>query len=335
MRSVLNGLSYLEKRQLSTWSSSEEPNPKLVRNSNIILGIDNGKTVTQISEELGISRETVSKIRDRFVVFRLDGIECDASRVGRRPTIWGEKAQVVLCTLLYANPPNGSRWTGQDLANERNLPVSTTYKFLKLKGISLDDPRTIHEALDENNLEISEIGGLFLSPIVSAMAFSCEARRSSTIATSPTRTTFYPKENVQAYFSRESEAFFKVVDNITGELLLKVPRKAQNMAFSFFLKLLDGSIEKDREILIVTNNLEITKGTRTMQWFERRPRFHVVDSLGTDGFFRLLRRHIGSVKEGKKKMIALQLEYLVDSITKWRGEPRWHLGVFSSISPLK
>ena len=333
--SVPIGLTYLEKRQLSTWSSLDLSHSKLVRNSNIILGIDSGKTISQISEELGISRETVSKILHRYAVFRLKGITYDAPRVGRRPTIWGERAQVVLCTLLNTNPPNGSRWTGQELARECSLPVSTTYKFLKLKGVSLDDPHTFHQAFNETNLEISEIGGLFLSPIVSAMAFSCEAMRGSTVATGPYRTTFYPMKNVQAYFLRESETFFKVVNGTIRESLLKEPRKIHQKDFSFFLKLLDESIEEPRDILIVVNNLQMTMGMGGVQWFDRRPRYHVVDSLGPDDLGVLLRRHIGSVKKGNKKRIALQLEHLVDRITKSKGEPRWHKDVFSSISPLK
>ena len=165
-------LSIIDKRQLNAWSSSEPYGSVLARNSRIVLGLADGKTINQISAELNICRQTVSRIRHRFMIFGLEGIKSNAPKLGRKSAIGRETADEILYTPLFEIPEWSNRWTGQQLAWRCRVPDSTLYRFLNRMRVSLGMPKTIRDVTNVQNLEISDIAGLFLSPMVNVFAFS-------------------------------------------------------------------------------------------------------------------------------------------------------------------
>lgn len=307
----------------------------LSRNSLIIKGLASGKSFTQVAEELDVCRQTVSKVYHRYIIFGPDGIRTDALRLGRKPTINREKAKELLCLPLYAIPPNNNHWTLHDLSDECDLPTSTIYNLMKLKGVSLEDKKTIHKAIDVSDLDILEIDGFFISPGVSVIVFSCHAKSGMAQAIGVRKSTFYNMGNVQVFFSRTIERFLSVVDVLFNENLSWKPKSIYHEDFLLFLKLIDESIEQGRQLLLITTNLEMVMGERIVFWLDRHTRFQIIDLLGFDQWVERVRYRLETVSEWNRKKIAVQFENLVIDITDYIESPRKNQGVFASIFPLR
>lgn len=328
-------LHILERNKLNTWLSSEAPGSKIARNSQIIMGLANGKTITHVAEELEICRQTVSEVGRRFVIFRLEGINKNAPRLGRRSTIYGEKANEVLYIPLFERPDDATHWTYQRLADRCNLPLSTTYRFLKRRGVALEDSRTIYDAIDESNLKILDVAGLFLSPSASVMAFWCEARDKSAHESSPTRISIGPTDSISTFYSREKDALLRQVEEVQEGLFWTKRRASDSIDFLIFLNILDKSIGRRNKITLIVDTMEMHKGEKVLRWLERHPRFHIVAPLTIDKWSGMIGEYLSSVSERNKKMIALQLEHLVSHLTEWRDGQYRDIGVFASIVPLR
>jgi hypothetical protein len=240
----------------------------------------------------------------------------------------------MLCTALYKMPPNNNRWTVNSLADEWNLPFSSTYNVMKLYDVSLDDTKTLHNAIEVSNLDILEIDGFFTSPGVSVIVLSCRAMDGPAQSIGNNRSTFCNVGKVQVFFSLTIERFLSAVEVFFNENLSKNPLSIYQEDFLLFLKLINESIKDGTELLLITTNLEMVMGERIVLWLERHPRVQIIDLLGFRTWAELLRNHLETVSTWNRKKIALQFENLVIDFTDFTDSPRKKQAVFASIQPL-
>ena len=82
------------------WARGKRFPVRLVQRAQIILMAANGMLNQDIAVKLGTTRPTIQLWRDRFLALRLSGLEKDAPRPGRLPSIPAEKiTEVVEATL--------------------------------------------------------------------------------------------------------------------------------------------------------------------------------------------------------------------------------------------
>ena len=104
----------------------------LVVRARIILAAAPGGSNQEIATLLGITADTVSKWRQRFLMFGLKGLTNWGH--GGRPRKYGHDAQQRLRTQLRQPPPGGAtRWTLDQLAGQLAVPRSSVHEML-IKG---------------------------------------------------------------------------------------------------------------------------------------------------------------------------------------------------------
>jgi transposase len=89
-------LSEEERSVLRRWSRGRSTPARLVLRARIVLAAAEGRMNQDIAEELGTSKKTVSLWRRRFAASRVAGIEKDAPRPGRTPSIPARTVQRIL-----------------------------------------------------------------------------------------------------------------------------------------------------------------------------------------------------------------------------------------------
>src|SRR5262249_5236680 len=67
--------------------------------------------ILEIAAEIGISNQKAARWRKRFLEFGLAGLEKDAPRPGRTPTITPEKVQEVVRRTTQERPANATHWS--------------------------------------------------------------------------------------------------------------------------------------------------------------------------------------------------------------------------------
>ena len=327
-------LSIREKGQLVAWSHSEPSDRPLGRNSSIILKLADGHLVNEVAKVEGVCRQTVSKVRRYFLIFGLDGIERRAPRLGRKPTIKGDRANTVLQIALSEVPLRGFRWTGQQLAMRCELPHPTISRFLKRNEISLEDPRTIKDALEDAQFRILGIAGLFLSTSICIMALSCKPRNGPLVIAPISTTTGFKIGNASVFFSGESERLLRHLVEIQGEISRMKPKRTDYTDVLMFMDILNDKDHPQRETMLVSDSPDIIAASRLTRWMMSHPRFHFAASTGDERWISILRVYLNSVSEVDKRLIAFQLEHLNAKLGEWRRGPYMRLGVFASINPL-
>ena len=103
-----------QKRTLHQWARGRSLPARQVERARVVLLAAAGKQDLEIAAEVGISNQKAARWRKRFLKLGLAGLEKDAPRPGRTPTITSAKVQEVV------------RKTTQEKAGQRD-PLEHTH----------------------------------------------------------------------------------------------------------------------------------------------------------------------------------------------------------------
>ena len=104
-----------ERDQLVRWERRRKSSQALALRSRIVLAAADGAANWEIAEQLGISRPTVTKWRNRFARRRLEGL-LDEPRPGRPRTVSDEQVERIVTTTLESTPKHATHWSTRSLA---------------------------------------------------------------------------------------------------------------------------------------------------------------------------------------------------------------------------
>src|SRR4051812_4195371 len=104
-------LSPEERATLAIWERGRSFPMRLVQRARIVMMAGDGVSNQDIARELGVSRPTVQLWRERFLALRLAGLEQDAPRPGRLPSISDRKVRAVIAATLCTKPPAATHWS--------------------------------------------------------------------------------------------------------------------------------------------------------------------------------------------------------------------------------
>jgi transposase len=105
-----------ERVKLTKWTRGRSTPARLVQRAKIILAAADGRQNQDIAAELGCTRRTAGTWRNRFASERLEGIEHDAPRGGRRPTQRARFEAEIIRRTTQETPPNATQWSTRTLA---------------------------------------------------------------------------------------------------------------------------------------------------------------------------------------------------------------------------
>jgi transposase len=108
-------LSEAERATLERWAGRPKSAQRLALRCRIVLACSSGVSNLEVARELGVSRATVGKWRNRFVARRLEGLS-DQPRPGVPRTISDEKVEEVVVKSLAALPADATHWSTRSLA---------------------------------------------------------------------------------------------------------------------------------------------------------------------------------------------------------------------------
>ena len=144
---------------------------------------------------MDITRQKAGRWRDRFVEDGLGGIEKDASRSGRIPSIGRRKRARIVKKTVEGKPPNATHWsrssTGLEPARQQNLweyggriPTWRAYMAFPMKPCEGSqawrapaDGFTFKLSNDKQFVEkLEDVVGLYLNPPENAIVLSCDEK---------------------------------------------------------------------------------------------------------------------------------------------------------------
>ena len=169
-------LTDAERRTLQGWASRRKTAQGLAQRARIVLMCADGKTNVAVAAELGITRETAGKWRNRFIKQRFAGLS-DEPRPGVPRTIADAQIEEVVVRTLEEAPEGATHWSKRELARQVGLSPTTIHRIWRAFGLKpwlveefklSTDPFLINKVRD--------VAGLYLAPPANAAVFSVDEK---------------------------------------------------------------------------------------------------------------------------------------------------------------
>src|SRR5258708_30348524 len=114
-----------QKEDLEQCARARSLAVRLVERARIVLLAAAGKQDKDIAAELGITAQKAARWRQRFLALGMAGLEKDAPRPGRTPTISASKVKREIQKTTQAKPAHANHWSKRSIAAAVALSEST------------------------------------------------------------------------------------------------------------------------------------------------------------------------------------------------------------------
>ena len=251
-----------------------------VRRARIVLMAADGLSNGAIAQKVGLSPQSVSKWRNRFLQQGLMGLY-DERRPGRPRTIKDEKITALIRKTLKTQPKDGStHWTCRSIAAETKVSKSQVQRIWSTLGIQPHRQKSFKLSNDAFFCEkVCDIVGLYLNPPDKGMVLAVD-EKSQAQALERSQPLLpvglgYVEGVTHSYTRHGTTTLFAALDIATGKILQQCKRRHRHQEFLQFLNHIDKNVPKDLDIHLVLDNYCTHKQTKVKRWLAARPRYHV------------------------------------------------------------
>jgi len=273
-------LSDEERQKLELLIRRRKTSQQLALRARIVLLAAEGASNVAATTELGVSRNTVKKWRERFRIHRLDGL-LDEPRVQAPRATTDTVVEQLLTKTLESLPRGKTHWSTRDMAAEVGLSHATVARIWKAFGLQPHRQETFKLSPDPQFIEkVRDIVGLYMNPPENAVVL-CLDEKSQIQALERTQPILplrpgVPEQQSHDYQRNGTTTLFAALNAHTGEVVRKCFRRHRAKEYLRFLRMLDDHLPDDgSDIHLIVDNYATHKTQAVQRWFAKRPRYHV------------------------------------------------------------
>jgi putative transposase len=251
----------------------------LATRARIVLLAADGRSNTDIAEQLGLSKPTVGIWRKRYLSQRLQGLY-DEPRPGGPRSIRDDEIAALIRKTLKTKPKDGTHWTCRSIAAETKLSKSTVQRVWKAFGLQPHRQKHFKISTDPFFVEkVRDIVGLYLNPPDHAIVL-CVDEKSQIQALDRTQPLLplglgYVEGVTHDYVRHGTTTLFAALDIASGRVLAQCKRRHRHQEFLQFLRHIEASVPKKLDVHLIVDNYATHKHATVRRWLAARPRFHV------------------------------------------------------------
>src|SRR5712675_126354 len=270
-------LTDAERRTLQGWASRRKTAQGLAQRARIVLMCADGKTNVAVAAELGITRETAGKWRNRFIKQRFAGLS-DEPRPGVPRTITDAQIEEVVVRTLEEAPEGATHWSKRELARQVGLSPTTIHRIWRAFGLK---PWLVEEfklSTDPFLIDkVRDVVGLYLAPPANAAVFSVDEKpqiqaleRTAPVLPMVTGT---PERRSFDYVRHGTIDLFAALNTATGKVTGHLSAQHRAIDFRDFLDQIDRQTDPALAIHVICDNLSAHKAPAVQRWLLAHPRF--------------------------------------------------------------
>ena len=269
-----------EEATINRWAHGKSFPLRLIQRAQIIQLAAQGIFNHIIAKRLNISRPTVQLWRERFLAFRLPGLEKDAPRPGRFPKISQKKVTAIVNTTLQTTPPDATHWSARDMAKVYKVSKNSIWRIWKQHNLKPHLIKTFKLSRDTRFVEkLHDVVGLYLNPPDKAIVF-CVDEKSQIQALERTQPLFpmrpgIPARQTHDYMRHGTTTLFAALNMLDGTVIGDCMPRHRHQEFIRFLQILDTKTSGDLALHLIVDNYGTHKHLRVQRWLKRHPRFHL------------------------------------------------------------
>ncbi|HCA87733.1 MAG TPA: IS630 family transposase [Streptomyces sp.] len=260
-------------------SSSKLPHRVVVRARALLLAAD-GASTTAVAAECDTTVATIRSWRRGFEERGLEKFGEVAPGRGRKATISQEKIEEIVHATRFTRPRGKTHWSTRDMAAAQGVSRATVQRIWSARGLKPHLVKTFKLSNDKSFEEkLVDVVGLYLNPPEGAVVLSvdeksqCQAldRTQPSLPMKPGRAGTMTHD----YKRNGTTTLFAALNILTGTILGKCLPRHRNGEFLKFLRLIDRTVPKGKEIHLILDNYSTHKHANVRAWLEKHPRFHL------------------------------------------------------------
>ena len=314
-----------ERSVLSGWSRRRKTAQALALRSRIVLRCAEGCSIGEVATEVGVSRNTVSKWRSRFVADRLEGLS-DEPRPGRPRLITDDKVDELITKTLEETPGRDTHWSTRSMASATGMSQSAVSRIWRAFGLKPHAIETWKLSTDPQFVDkVRDVVGLYLAPPENALVLAVDekSRMQAIDRTAPILPIMptTPARMTHDYVRHGTTSLFAAFDISSGSVIAQHYRRHRHQEFLRFLKLIDAAVPQDLDLHLVLDNYATHKTPKVKEWLIRHPRFHLHFTPTSSSWLNLVERWFAELTSRKLRRSAHRsVTELETDVRKWINE---------------
>jgi transposase len=263
-----------DRATLASWTRSRTLSAGRAERARIVLAVADGAGTSAVARQVGVSRPTVIKWRDRFVAHGLAGLE-DEERSGRPKSV--DDAAIIAATLDPPPPRLGvTHWSSRLLGRHLGIGDATVARAWRKYGVKPWRRETFKFSTDpELEGKVRDVVGLYLNPPEKAVVL-CVDEKSQIQALNRTAPILplrpgLPEKATHDYERNGTTTLFAALEVATGKMTDQCYDRHGKAEFLDFLKNVAKAYPR-RELHVVLDNYHTHKHDDINRWLTKNPR---------------------------------------------------------------
>ena len=254
----------------------------------------------EIAARLGISRPTVQLWRERFLALRLEGLEKDAPRPGRKPRINQKKVSAIVEAALHTTPPNATHWSTRTMAKAQGVSEATVRRIWKQYNLKPHLVESFKISRDKQFFEkLYDVVGFYLNPPDKALVL-CVDEKSQIQALERTQPLLplrpgLPARQTHDYKRNGTTTLFAALNTLDGTVIGDCMPRHRHQEFIRFLQLINVKTPNDLTLHLIVDNYGTHKHPRVKNWLKRHPRFVLHFTPTSSSWLNLVERWFSEI----------------------------------------
>ena len=318
-------LSSEEQKVLRRLANGRSCSVRLAQRSTIVLLAAKGLENCEIAANLRIDRGTVSRWRRRYVSAGLKGIEKDAHRPGRRPSIPPAKVAEVIEKTTQSTPKDATQWSRRTMAAEVGISAASVGRIWKKNGLKPHLARTFKVSNDPNFSEkLEDIVALYMNPPEHALVLSVD-EKSQIQALDRTQPGLPLKKGrcgtmTHDYKRNGTTTLFAALNTLDGTVIGECMPRHRHQEWLKFLKLIDKETPKDKELHLIVDNYATHKAPAVKRWLAKHRRFHIHFTPTSASWLNMVERFFRDITQKRiRRGVFKSVPDLISAIDEYIG----------------
>jgi transposase len=282
-----------------------------------------GKQDLEIAAEIGISNQKAARWRKRFLTLGLAGLEKDAPRPGRTPTITSATVQEVIRKTTQEKPANATHWSTRTMAEAAGLSEKSVRRIWHKHGLKPHLFRTFKVSNDPAFAEkLEAIVGLYLHPPEHAIVL-CADEKSQIQALDRTQPGLPIKKGrcgtmTHDYKRNGTATLFAALNTVDGSVISMCDDRHRHQEWLKFLRVIDDVTPGGKEIYLIADNYATHKHPKAQKWLARHPRFHIYFTPTSSSWLNMVERFFRDLTQNRlRRGIFRDVEELILAIGEY------------------
>jgi transposase len=245
----------------------------------VVLGAADGRSNHALARDLGLSRPTLLRWRQRYAEAGVAGLLKDAPRPGRKKRIRAVKVEAIVKATLQTTPPDATHWSVRTLARRHGVSPATVHRIWQAHNLQPHRVETFKLSRDPEFVsKLRDIVGLYMHPPAKALVLSVDEK--SQIQALDRPPPILPlRPGIPARQTHDDErhgttTLFAALTILEGHVIERCHARHTHTEFLAFLATIDRQTPRRREIHLILDNYGTHKHPTVQTWRAAHPRCH-------------------------------------------------------------